>query len=334
MADSGKIKPVPLDTVYLHLTSRCPFRCVYCYLDEYLDTSGETSTNLWIDLFPLLVALKPRKVVFTGGEPLMRGDILALLRGINTLNREHQIELALDTSGIGLTPELARAMAGLVDRVRLSLDGPEEINDLQRGPGSYGIAMKAFSNLTDAGFEPEVGITLTSRNLSSIHEFTNYLVNMGCRNISISRLRPIGRACHHPEWVPDRKEMREAVDEVRASLGIPLETIQENVGTGHTCGVGRFLSVLPDGSAYPCHVLHLPEFRLGNIFTDRPEYVCRPEGLLGKLASLDLMKLSRSYPVLMELGESDVCLGYVYRKTASSPVWQYILDGLLQRSKN
>ncbi len=311
-----------LDTIYLHVTGRCPFSCSYCYLDGAITTELEMSTEDWLAFFPQIVDQNPRKVVITGGEPLMRGDLLVLLRGFRQLDRNHKIELALDTSGIGLTEELARIMAGVVDRVRVSIDGPEKVNDKQRSSGSYSAALTALRNLITAGFEPEAGVTLTTNNIKSLTAFVEQLTDMGCMNISISSLRPIGGAESHPEWVPRLEEMRAAVNSVRNSLGLPEP--REQI-TGNTCGVGRYLSILPDGSVFPCHVLHLPEFKLGNINTDTLENIHSPGSMLSRLAELNIRELSRKYPDLTDLKELDVCMGHVYRNSPSHQAWRNML---------
>jgi MoaA/NifB/PqqE/SkfB family radical SAM enzyme len=77
-------------------------------------------------LWPTTGCASPTKVIFTGGEPLLRPDILDLLRGLKATDPDHGVLRCLNTNGHLMTPELAQAMVGLVDEVRVSLDGLAE----------------------------------------------------------------------------------------------------------------------------------------------------------------------------------------------------------------
>ncbi len=251
---------------------------------------------------------------------MVRGDILSLLRFCREKRGSCDTLVALDTSGAGITGETALALAGLADTVRLSLDGPEEINDRQRGPGSYKTAMKAFENLREAGFEPEVGVTVTSLNADVLPEFLGTLVELGCRSISVNMLRPVGRATENPDLQPGKERFRRSVSLSRKALGLSAEDNGDGK-PGGSCGAGRYLSILPDGGIYPCHVLHLEEFQLGNAAENGLGPSLHPDGLLARLRRLDLRKLALLDPELADLGESDTCLGRVYRATRNNPQW-------------
>ena len=95
-------------------------------------------------LWPEMAVLRPQKVVFTGGEPLLRSDILELLGGLRAADPEHHILRCLNTNGHLVTPELARALVGLADEVRVSVDALAARNDALRGAGNFEQAMRAL----------------------------------------------------------------------------------------------------------------------------------------------------------------------------------------------
>jgi sulfatase maturation enzyme AslB (radical SAM superfamily) len=68
-SEPARAETVAVGTVYLHVTRACNLRCSYCYFAASRplpdEMSGEELTPVW----PQLVALRPQKVVFTGGEP-------------------------------------------------------------------------------------------------------------------------------------------------------------------------------------------------------------------------------------------------------------------------
>ena len=73
---------LPVETVFLHVTKACNLRCPYCYFCASEPLTDEMRTDEFTRLWPDIVALRPRKVVFTGGEPFLRPDLLDLLHGL------------------------------------------------------------------------------------------------------------------------------------------------------------------------------------------------------------------------------------------------------------
>ena len=118
----------------ISLTDRCDFRCVYCMGEEmrFLPRRELLSYEEIVTVVRSLVAVGLRKVRLTGGEPLLRRDIVDLVRALAALPGLH--ELALTTNGSHLA-ELARPLweAGL-HSINISLDSlqPERFHALTR----------------------------------------------------------------------------------------------------------------------------------------------------------------------------------------------------------
>ncbi len=60
------------DTIYFHVTKACNLRCAYCYFSAGDPMDKELSTEDALLVLKSASLLKPRRVVFTGGEPLER----------------------------------------------------------------------------------------------------------------------------------------------------------------------------------------------------------------------------------------------------------------------
>jgi len=101
---------IAVSKVFLHVTRACNLRCDYCYpvcrRAHRRRDDAEDYTRLW----PELVALDPRKVILTGGEPLLRPDLFDLLRGLRDADPDHRVLRCLNTNGYLATPELARQL--------------------------------------------------------------------------------------------------------------------------------------------------------------------------------------------------------------------------------
>ncbi len=118
------------------LTDRCNLRCTYCMPAEGLDWLPKPELLTADEIVRLIrvavTRLGVREVRFTGGEPLLRRDLLDVIGRVAALQPRPQISLT--TNGIGI-PRLARPLreAGL-DRVNVSLDTlvPERFRKLAR----------------------------------------------------------------------------------------------------------------------------------------------------------------------------------------------------------
>ena len=75
-----------IDYLRLSLTERCTLRCTYCRVDEGLcPKSAELSAEELILLAQVCVELGVERIRLTGGEPLLRKDLLQIVRGIASL---------------------------------------------------------------------------------------------------------------------------------------------------------------------------------------------------------------------------------------------------------
>jgi len=172
----------PPSSVALHLTEACNLRCKMCY---FWGESGAYTKNkskpkvLDFDILKSLVEeltnvkAKPFYSLF-GGEPLTYPHLEELILAI----KETKAFIDTPTNGILLGEYAKILVRSGFDQVRVSLDGTQEINDYQRGKGSYEKALNGINELhyekQRAGFtRPRIGIlfTITKNNFQSIEDF-------------------------------------------------------------------------------------------------------------------------------------------------------------------
>jgi MoaA/NifB/PqqE/SkfB family radical SAM enzyme len=324
-AESGP-EAVPLQTVFLHVTKACNLHCSYCYFSAHKPLPDEMTAGEFRRFWPQLVALRPRKIVFTGGEPLLRPDLLELLGDLRNADPEHRVLRCLNSNGHRVTPELARRLVGLADEVRVSIDALRERNDAHRGKGNFDAALRALDCYSAAGFEPVALITVTPLTLPDLEELVCLLIGRGITRFNVNGFRPIGRGAAHPEWRPDAAVVRAALRRAweRCHPDRPAHEPTRPAAQSH-CGVGQMLNVLPNGDVFPCHALTDPAFRCGNVREERLLDICRRDGLLGALQSLDFRALSARDASLAALTRPGTCMGEVYHATPDSPTWRVSL---------
>ena len=125
----------PLKALRISVTDRCNLRCQYCMPEEdYAWLPRETlltfeEISVLTDIF---TQLGIDKVRITGGEPLLRRNLPALIRMLRQISRVKDI--ALTTNGILLTEQAQSLFAAGLHRVTVSLDTlkPERFKALTR----------------------------------------------------------------------------------------------------------------------------------------------------------------------------------------------------------
>ncbi|MBI1868180.1 MAG: GTP 3',8-cyclase MoaA [Methylocystis sp.] len=111
--------------VRVSVTDRCDFRCVYCMSEhmQFLPRRDLLTLEELERLCSAFIARGTRKLRITGGEPLMRRDIVNLLRSLSRhLESGALEELTLTTNGSQLERHAAELRACGVHRVNVSLD--------------------------------------------------------------------------------------------------------------------------------------------------------------------------------------------------------------------
>ena len=121
------IDPFGRAITYLRVsvTDRCDFRCVYCMAEDmtFLPKAEILTLEELDRLCSAFVRMGVRKLRLTGGEPLVRKDVMSLVRGLSRhLDSGALDELTLTTNGSQLGRYAAELAACGVRRVNVSID--------------------------------------------------------------------------------------------------------------------------------------------------------------------------------------------------------------------
>ena len=139
----------------LSVTDQCNYRCIYCMPESGVDMK-KTAEILSIEEMTRIVraahALGIGKIRLTGGEPLIRKDVVTLCQNIKAIDKE--IELGITTNGSLLAPMARDLMDAGVDRLNISLDStdPDTFRKITRG-GETKDVLDGIKAALDAGFD-------------------------------------------------------------------------------------------------------------------------------------------------------------------------------------
>jgi MoaA/NifB/PqqE/SkfB family radical SAM enzyme len=231
----------------------CNYGCRGCY-SRARPAEEELSTADLDKLLTEAETLGVAAVVVTGGEPLLRDDLIRLIAG------HKQLLFVVITNGSLVTPGIARHLSRCGNTITLvSIDGFPGDTDRRRGRGAYDTAIHAFGCLR--GADACFGFAATNTASNSAHlgsdEFVDRMITLGCAVGFFSEYVPCGPD-PRPEWVLDessRSAFRERVLELRRRKAILLSQFpHDEYGPENRCaGAGRLsLHINSQGDVEPC----------------------------------------------------------------------------------
>jgi MoaA/NifB/PqqE/SkfB family radical SAM enzyme len=161
--------------------SRCNCRCAMC--DIWKERNGNALSRHDVErLLPDLARLGTRRVVLSGGEPLMHPDLFGLVRPL----KDAGIGLTLLSSGL-LLERFAAPVAATFDDVVVSLDGPAAVHDAIRGvPGAFDRLRRGVAALREGSPVPSLSgrCTVQKENLSRLRDTVAAAHEIGLHRIS------------------------------------------------------------------------------------------------------------------------------------------------------
>ena len=270
---SGLKAPI---SVQYELTLRCPHHCLGCYnhlrgpIDNLVQPIGELRWPQCLTILRRIIEAGVFSVVLTGGEPLLRRDIV--FPAIDVL-KSHGIKVSLNTSAILLT---AKDLVGFRNR---GLDGlliscpsmDKEMYEYLTQRHTFDRFVAAMNLVKSSGLQYSANMVINALNLSHLEDTARALYErFDCHYFSAT---PMSLNACHPEQQPGFLTSDQVTDMVRRllrvgeELGInvdvfesvvacamPEEALRANLKlTRRTCTAGRTVATVgPDGSVRPC----------------------------------------------------------------------------------
>jgi MoaA/NifB/PqqE/SkfB family radical SAM enzyme len=150
-------------TIDFHVTSECSQQCPYCWGPQEIEA---VPTDTALRIVSRIASVGARRIVFTGGDPLQRGDIVALIRHA----RGEGLEVAVSTTGDLLDAGFLAAVEDAVDLVSLPLDGScEEVSARTKEAGHFAAIMRALDLLAaHPRIDVKVATPVTRHNLEDV----------------------------------------------------------------------------------------------------------------------------------------------------------------------
>ncbi|ELY62102.1 TIGR04347 family pseudo-SAM/SPASM protein [Natronolimnohabitans innermongolicus] len=215
--------------VVWNATRRCNLHCSHCYAGADLEAApGEFSTAEAKTFLEQLAAYDVPVVLFSGGEPLVRDDLVELVDYAADLG----LRPVLSSNGTLVTRENANALrdAGL-QYAGISVDGLPERNDRFRGTdGAFEAAVRGIENCLEVGLKTGLRYTITEANAPDLEGVVNLLAEKGLDRFCFYHLDYGGRGAEIADADLSPSEKRDAVRRV-ADLTLEYHDRGEEIET-------------------------------------------------------------------------------------------------------
>lgn len=256
------VTPRPF-AILAELTYECPLRCPYCSnpLDFAGYRDGELSTAEWRRVLTEAAGLGALQAHLSGGEPLLRRDVTAIVRAATDLG----LYTNLITSGLSLSRQRAEQLraAGL-DHVQISVQADEAaLSDDIAGARSFTRKLAAARLVKELGWPLTLNVVLHRRNLDRIGAIIGLAESVRADRVELANTQYYGWALRNrAALLPTRAQLERAEAVVRDAagrLGDRMELIYvlpdyyEKYPKPCMGGWGnRQLTVTPAGRVLPC----------------------------------------------------------------------------------
>ncbi len=279
--------------VRISVTDRCDFRCVYC-MEEDMEFSPRAQVLTLEEILAVATAfsdLGVSRIRLTGGEPLVRRNVMWLVREMGRLPNLH--ELVLTTNGSQLERYAGQLREAGVCRINVSLDSlrPDRFRAITR-VGDLSKVLRGIEAARGAGFQNVKinAVILKHRNHDEILDLVQFAID---RNMDISFIEemPLGTVGDH-----DRAEVYYSSDQVKRDIEQRFELVPTTERTG---GPARYFKIPGTGTRVGFISPHSHNFcstcNRVRVTTEGRLLLC-----LGQEHSVDLRRILRSHPGEME----------------------------------
>ncbi len=252
--------------VVWNCTRRCNLKCLHCYARSQDKVyQGELTTKESKAFIQDLADFKVPVILFSGGEPTLRKDIIELASWAKKLG----IRVVLSTNGTLITDNLTEEIIKVgFGEVGISLDGIGAVNDHFRGQeGAFEAALQGFRQLVALKQRVSLRLTITRHNYREIPAIFDLVERERIDRICFYHLAYAGRGSSMQAEDISPQETRDVVDLIfDRTVDLHRRGLDKDILTvdNHSDGVYLYLKVKRENPGKAPKVLELLRRNGGN----------------------------------------------------------------------
>ena len=253
------IREGDLDELDFILTENCNLNCKHCYLEcGNKSNSNYIPFNIIKDVIKDAKKLGVYKVILSGGEPFLYPNFKELVKFLNLENFhinvisnglliDEYIEFFKDVKGIFFT---------------ISLDGFREAHEFLRGKGTFEKTISNIKLLLKEGFSIGVNTVLYEGNVKTIHQFEDFIRELGVSDLTYQVLRLKGRGKRLEKYIVNDINLIQKIH----ICDIMEEKVKEEKSIKFCNAFSRSLTINYNGEVFGCESLG---YSVGNVLYEK-----------------------------------------------------------------
>lgn len=293
-------------------------------------------------VIPFFQKNKPHKMILTGGEPLIKDQIVEIAKA---LRNGLTCSITLQSNGLAITEELTEQLKGYIDEIDFST------------MHMFGTPEKEQQLINHIEMCQQAGIKVV---LSFIYEKTNEvdlyrLIDIATKydiDVLFNIVSSVGRAKENSEILTDMEhlDMNLKIAKYILKQGYENKKIggafYQRIQVRNSCGgYGKVMAIFPEGDIYMCQCMEQNQVRMGNILADEPQKILQELENLLKKDEIKRLFCAEHKEICKECDYRYICGGrcmaseepYDYRCIFLKAVLNYVLfhyDSKENRKKN
>ncbi len=283
-----------------NVTNKCNLYCKHCYRDAGKESENELSTEEGFTLLNEIAKSDFKLMIFSGGEPLMRPDILELTKHAASLG----LRPVYGTNGYYLDCEMANNLkkaGGAAVAISLHMIDKKKLDDFCGVNGAFNMSIEAMRNCKKVDLPFQVNTTVFDSNVKDIEKICELAKEMGAKSHHILFLVPTGRgkdveeeslrAVEYERLIRKLLKKRKELNfDIKPTCAPHFKRIADHLNISmhrysRGCSAGlSYISIIPNGDVWPCPYLPM---KLGNIREIPFSEIWKNNQILNKLRTME-----------------------------------------------
>ncbi|MBE0460248.1 MAG: radical SAM protein [Candidatus Aminicenantes bacterium] len=282
--------------IYLLMTYKCNLRCKYCYnIEDRTEFDKYKYKYLTYKDYLRLVDeagnLGVKKFVFTGGEPLLNHHTLRL--GDYIVKKGLESELI--TNGLLINKANAEKISESFNIITISLDSVnKKLHEHMRGKNTFEKIIRSVGLLKAYNARIRINSVITNVNVNTVLNTWRWVIEeLDCSHYTPALYAPgTNDPKFYKRFLPDMKSLIKEQDNIRKYFKDKPGIAVKYPNIRFSCGIANGeISVGPEGFVYPCHTLHKPEMRCGNLMVQNLERILKESEILKRLREFNVNEI-------------------------------------------
>lgn len=265
-------------SIYYSVTGKCNLNCKFCTMNSGPNVNTEndcTLQEIQKNLIPKLKRLNPRKVIITGGEPLIRKDANEIIKCFSEAFGKSKI--ILQSNGLLLTCKQISEIADYIGILEVSIENILENDRLKKR------MERIFACTRGCGIQLSFSFVVDSVSRKYLYDAIELCHKYGAA-LTTRIVALVGRAIKNnknDDILHERNTLQVQYDIIRYLIkkGYYEDTLtgcySGSLQPKRSCGAfGNILAIHPDGTTYMCSNFKEKRYSMGNIRQQTMEEIC------------------------------------------------------------